>query len=179
MNQFFTYLFFIIPFLYITCNLFFNPNIINTQLYLITSSGYIALSLIIIILLVPKIPVLYKIINRRLLGLITFSFSFAHLIFYLIDNSFNFYFLKDDFINLKFIQIGYLALLLFLPLIITSTDAFKKILGEKWYKIHKLIYLILILSMIHYYIIIKADYLIFLFYLFIMLITFFLGYRRS
>jgi len=179
LNKLFTYAFFIIPFLYIACNLFFNSNIVNIQSYLIISSGYIALSLMIIILFIPNIPIFHKIIDRRLLGLITFSFSFLHLIFYLIDNNFNFIFLKDDFMNLNFIQIGYLALLLFLPLVITSNDFSKKKLGEKWYKIHKLIYLVLILSMIHYYIIIKADYLIFSFYLFIILIIFFLNYKRN
>ena len=179
MKKFFTYTFFIIPFLYITFSLFFNSNIINIQTYLITSSGYIALSLIVIILFIPNIPVLYKIIDRRLLGLITFIFSFIHLIFYFFDNNFNLAFLKDDFINLSFIQIGYFTLLLFLPLILTSNDVSKKNLGNMWYKIHKLIYLILVLSMIHYYMIIKADYLIFSFYLLAILVIFFLNYRRN
>ena len=74
--------------------------------------------------------------------------------------------------ELKFIQFGYLAFILFLPLLFTSTDRLKKKLGKKWIAIHRLLYLILLFSIIHYYLVIKADYLIFALYLVIIALVF-------
>ena len=169
MNKIITYSLSLLPFLYIFYQSIFNQDIINPYSYLIISSGYIAISMIIVVLSVPIMFSIKSYIERRVLGIMTFFASLFHLLLYLIDNNLSLEFILEDLISLRFIQVGYLALILFIPLFVTSSDTLQKKLGSKWLSIHRLIYLILVLSLIHYYLIIKADYLIFSIYLFIIL----------
>ena len=169
MNKIITYSLSLLPFLYIFYQSIFNQDIINPYSYLIISSGYIAISMIIVVLSVPIMFSIKSYIERRVLGIMTFFASLFHLLLYLIDNNLSLEFILEDLISLRFIQVGYLALILFIPLFVTSSDTLQKKLGSKWLSIHRLIYLILVLSLIHYYLIIKADYLIFNIYLFIIL----------
>ena len=169
MNRIITYTFSLIPVFYIFYQSLFNDEIINPYSYLIISSGYIAMSMIIIILSVPLLYFVKNFIDRRSLGLITFVVTLFHFFLYLLDNNFNFKYILSDLISLWFIQAGYLALLLFIPLVLTSTDKLRNKLGNKWFTLHRLIYLILVLSLLHYYLIIKADYFLFNLYLAILL----------
>ena len=172
MKKKFTYFVFLSPILYIIYQISFNLNIINPLSYIIISTGYISLSLIIFVLSLPIINNLTDYLDRRSLGFVTFFYALVHFIFYIIDNSANLKYIIDDLIELKFIQFGYLALILFLPLLFTSTDRLKKKLGKKWIAVHRLLYLILLFSIIHYYLVIKADYLIFALYLVIIALVF-------
>ena len=169
MNKIITYSLSLLAFLYIFYESIFNEEIINPYSYLIISSGYISISMIIMVLAIPVMFGIKNYIDRRILGIMTFVASLLHLSLYLIDNNLSLDFILEDLISLRYIQIGYLALLLFIPLFVTSSHALQKKLGSKWLSIHRLIYLILVLSLIHYYLIIKADYLIFSIYLFIIL----------
>lgn len=177
MKIIFTYFISLSILLYIAYQASFNLNIINPLSYLIISTGYIALSLIIFILSIPIMRGISDYIDRRTLGFITFFYALIHFLFYAIDNSSHLKYLLDDLINLQFIQIGYLALILFIPLLFTSNDQSKRKLGTKWLTIHRLIYLILFLSIIHYYLIIKADYFIFVLYLIIITMVVLIKYR--
>ena len=179
MKKKFTYLFSLSPFLYIIYQILFDLNIVNPLSYLVVSTGYIALSLIILILSVPFINSLIDCFDRRSLGFVAFFYAFIHYIFYIIDNSANLEYIFDDLFNLVFIQFGYLALILFLPLLFTSNDRIKRKLGSKWFVIHRLLYLILISSIIHYYLIIKADYFIFALFLALISIIFLIKFRMS
>ena len=172
MKKKFTYFVFLSPILYIIYQISFNLNIINPLSYIIISTGYISLSLIIFVLSLPIMNNLIDYLDRRSLGFITFFYTLVHFIFYIIDNSANLKYIIDDLIDLKFIQFGYLSLILFLPLLFTSTDRLKTKLGKKWIAIHRLLYLILLFSIIHYYLVIKADYLIFALYLVIIALVF-------
>ena len=172
MKKKFTYFVSLSPFLYIIYQISFNLNIVNPLSYVIISTGYISLSLIIFVLSLPIMNSLINYLDRRLLGFVTFFYAFIHFIFYIIDNSAKLKYIIDDLIDLKFIQLGYLALILFLPLLFTSTDKLKRKLGAKWTTIHRLLYLILLFSIIHYYLVIKADYLIFTLYLVIIALVF-------
>jgi sulfoxide reductase heme-binding subunit YedZ len=49
-----------------------------------------------------------------------------------------------------YIIVGFSAFLLLIPLAITSTKAWQKKLGKNWLKLHKLVYLISILALIHF-----------------------------
>ncbi len=157
----------IIPFIFIILNAYINNNIVNPLSYLISSTGFIVLTLLALIIILPTIDFLGKFMDRRLVGLMTFLYASVHLLIYFIDNNISFDYLIDDILGLPYIQIGYFAFLLFFPLVFTSTIKSKLKLKNTWFKIHKLIYLIILLSFIHYYLIIKADYLLFLIYLLI------------
>jgi len=165
-NKNITFLITIIPLIFIILNIYLNNNIINPFSYLISSTGFIVLTLLIIIIALPVLDFLGSLIDRRVAGLMTFSYASMHLLIYFLDNI-SFEYLIEDILGLPYIQIGYLAFLLFFPLVFTSTVKSKLKLKNTWFKIHKLIYLIILLSFIHYYLIIKADYLLFLIYLLI------------
>ena len=162
-NKNITFLITIIPLIFIILNIYLS-NIINPFSYLISSTGFIVLTLLAIIITLPVLDFLGSLIDRRVLGLMTFSYACMHLLIYFLDNI-SIEYLIEDILGLPYIQAGYLAFLLFFPLVFTSTVKSKLKLKNTWFKIHKLIYLIILLSFIHYYLIIKADYLLFLIYL--------------
>ncbi len=75
-----------------------------------------------------------------------------------------------------FILVGMLAFLLMIPLAITSTNAMiKRLGGKKWAKLHKLIYVIAGLGVLHFYMLVKSD----IFYpaIFGLILAILLGYR--
>ncbi len=73
------------------------------------------------------------------------------------------------------ITIGVSALLLLVPLAITSTNAMRRRLGRRWQKLHRLIYLIAGLGVWHFYWQVKEDILEPSIYIFILVVL--LGYR--
>lgn len=96
---------------------------------------------------------------RRALGLYAFFYVCAHfLTFFVLDYDANLGWILADFGQKRFIIIGFAALLLIIPLAVTSTNGWKKRLGKSWKKLHRLSYLIGILVVIHYIWSVKADY---------------------
>ena len=150
----------------------------NITSYLTISSGYIALTMLFLILFIPLVPI-FRYIDRRSLGVATFLYAFLHFLFYVIDGDFTLKLLLDDFYMRKFITVGYVALILFIPLLLTSNDRIQKKLASRWYLLHKSIYLIAIFSLLHYFLLIKADYLLFFLYSLLLMILFILKYRNQ
>ena len=173
-----TYLISILPFIFIALSVCYDTDIINPFSYLITSTGFIALTFLIFVIFIPIFKGLNKFFDRRIFGLTTFIYSFIHLGIYILDNNISFSYLLTDIQNIIYIQTGYLAFILFFPLVFTSTKSAQVILKQKWFKIHKLIYLIISLSFLHYFFIIKADYLLFMIYLMILFFILILKQRR-
>ena len=97
---------------------------------------------------------------RRMLGLYAFFHGCVHLITYSIfDKSLDLRAIIGDIWQRPFIAVGMLALTLMIPLAVTSTNGMVRRLGGKnWQKLHRLIYLIAILGLIHYFWIQKSDY---------------------
>ena len=157
----------IIPLIILITYIYFNDNVINKISFLITSSGYLALIYLSLVLLIPflgKKDLKYK---ARDLGIATFYLSLIHFLIYILDNSLDFEILLDDLILRNYIISGYLALMLFVPMYVTSFSYFQKRYLH-WRKIHKIVYLIYFFILAHIYFIIKADYL----YLFIFIMLF-------
>ncbi len=96
---------------------------------------------------------------RRMLGLYAFFYGFLHLVTYSIfDKSLSLPAIVADVWQRPFIAIGMLAFTLLIPLAVTSTNGMIKRLGGKnWARLHKLIYLIAILGVIHFWMIVKSD----------------------
>ena len=145
--------------------LFSSDIVVNPISYLINASGHITIIFLFITLLSSRITFLKENLDRRTLGLTSFSYLIIHVLFYYIDNNFIVSYMIDDLINLSYIQVGYFAFILFLPLVLSSNSKVKIILGDLWSSIHKMIYLIVVLSLIHYYQVIKADFIYMYFYL--------------
>jgi sulfoxide reductase heme-binding subunit YedZ len=96
---------------------------------------------------------------RRMLGLYAFFYGVVHLTTYFVfDRSFSFRDTVSDVAKRPFILVGMTALLLMVPLAITSTNGMIKRLGaNRWKQLHRFVYVSAILGVIHYYLRVKAD----------------------
>ena len=94
---------------------------------------------------------------RRMFGLFVFFYASAHMMTYVgIDYRFDLSSIGDDIIKKKFIFAGFLAWLLLVPLALTSSKRMIRLLRDKWKKLHKLIYIISLLGIIHYLWLVKV-----------------------
>ncbi len=99
------------------------------------------------------------ILLRRMLGVYAFFYIVLHFLTWLVvDNFFDIQRIIEDIIERYYILFGSLAFLLMIPLAITSTNRMVRWLGAKrWAKLHKLIYPLSILAIVHFYLQVKAD----------------------
>ncbi len=97
---------------------------------------------------------------RRMLGLYVFFYACCHfLIWFIIDHALSFGDMVEDIIDRPYITFGFSALMLLIPLAVTSNNVMVRKLGKSWKKLHRLVYAIIILGVLHYLWLTKADYL--------------------
>jgi methionine sulfoxide reductase heme-binding subunit len=95
---------------------------------------------------------------RRMLGLFAFFYVAMHFTIYLVlDLELNFHTLGADIARRPYITIGFTALLLMIPLAVTSTNRMMRRLGRNWLRLHRLVYLIAVLGVWHFYWQVKRD----------------------
>jgi len=96
---------------------------------------------------------------RRMIGLFAFFYGCLHFTTYIwLDKFFNLHEMLADIAKRKFITIGLTALVLMVPLAITSTTGWiRRLGGKRWQALHRLIYLSAIAGVIHYLWLVKAD----------------------
>ena len=88
--------------------------------------------------------------HRRMLGLFALFYGVLHLLSYLIFIlGLDFSRLISETIKRPYITVGFPALLILVALGITSTQKMMRRLGKNWVKLHRLVYLALILAWIH------------------------------
>ena len=115
------------------------------------------------------------ILYRRMLGLFTFFYATVHLLCYIgLDYHFAWIDIKNDIIKHRYVLVGFLGWLLLLPLAITSSDKMMRKLKFNWKRLHRLIYLIAILGVLHFLWLVKKDIAEPLIYAFIIFILFLL-----
>ncbi len=96
---------------------------------------------------------------RRTVGLATFGYGCAHLIAYgLLLGSGAWALLADDIAKRPYITAGFTALLLMTPLAVTSTRGWQRRLGAAWKRLHRLIYVIGFIAIVHITWLAKASY---------------------
>jgi len=101
---------------------------------------------------------------RRLLGLFAFFYLALHFSTYaLLDLGLlyapgqAFGTLLVDIAERPYITVGFTALLLLIPLAVTSTRGMQRRLGRNWAKLHRLVYVVGVLGVVHYYWQVKSD----------------------
>jgi sulfoxide reductase heme-binding subunit YedZ len=89
---------------------------------------------------------------RRLLGLFAFFYACLHFsVWILLDHFFNWDQMLADIVKRRYITVGMLALLLLIPLAVTSTKGMvKRLGGATWRRVHRLVYLVGVLASLHF-----------------------------
>lgn len=95
---------------------------------------------------------------RRPLGLFAFFYALLHFVAYAwLDQGLDWRAIGEDIVKRPYITIGLLALLMLVPLAVTSTRGMMRRLKRRWQTLHRLIYPIAILGVWHYYWQVKQD----------------------
>ncbi len=88
---------------------------------------------------------------RRALGLVAFYYVLAHFTVYLtLDRGLIFSSIAGDILKRPYIMLGMAGLLMLIPLAVTSNQASIRRLGPTWNRLHKLVYPVLIVAVLHY-----------------------------
>jgi sulfoxide reductase heme-binding subunit YedZ len=95
---------------------------------------------------------------RRPLGLYAFGYAALHFLTFVgLDYAFNLRFLWTDIAGKRYIFVGLAALLILVPLALTSTVGWQRRLGKTWRRLHRWVYLAGALVVIHYVWAVKSD----------------------
>jgi sulfoxide reductase heme-binding subunit YedZ len=89
---------------------------------------------------------------RRMLGVAAFTYLAIHFILYIVQQNFRLFFVASEIVLRFYLSIGFVALLGFLTLALTSTDsAMRRLGGRKWQRLHYLVYPLTALGLWHFF----------------------------
>ncbi|HKT18784.1 MAG TPA: protein-methionine-sulfoxide reductase heme-binding subunit MsrQ [Stellaceae bacterium] len=95
---------------------------------------------------------------RRMVGVAAFVYVLVHLSLYTADEAFDIPTVASEIVLRIYLTIGFSALLGLGVLAITSTDGWQRRLGaRRWQKLHRILYAIALLAVIHYFMQSKLD----------------------
>jgi sulfoxide reductase heme-binding subunit YedZ len=95
---------------------------------------------------------------RRTLGVYAFAYVLLHFLCYVGPfQGFSGKLILEDLTKRPYIMVGFAALLMLVPLAVTSTNGWMRRLKGRWLKLHRLIYPIAILGVWHYWWQVKKD----------------------
>lgn len=131
--------------------------------FVLDTLGKTALNLLLITLAVTPVRQLTHLNNlirlRRMLGLFVLFYALMHFLTYIGPfQGWSWHAILEDIAKRKYQAIGFIALLLLIPLAVTSTNKMMRRLGRRWQKLHRLIYLIAPLAVLHFWKMLKLDY---------------------
>jgi len=93
-----------------------------------------------------------------MLGLFAFFYIVLHFSTYaVLDQGLDFSLIIEDVIERPYITLGMVGLVLLLPLALTSTKGMMRRLGKRWQKLHRLVYVIAVAGVWHFYWQVKLD----------------------
>ena len=86
--------------------------------------------------------------NRRYFGVAAFAYAAAHTVFYLIDKAS----LETVVTELPrlYIWTGWIAFAIFIPLAVTSTASFMRLMGPRWKTLQRATYVAAVLTLVHW-----------------------------
>jgi len=131
--------------------------------YALHQTGMLALILLVVSLACTPLKVVsgwtWPIRLRKLLGLLAFFYAVLHFLIYAgVDQGLDFPIILEDIAKRPFITVGFLALVLLVPLAVTSTNAMVRRLGfPVWQRLHRLAYVAASLGVVHFVWRVKKD----------------------
>lgn len=135
-------------------------NAVNNALHI---TGILSLLFLIFSLLVTPLRWITGwggwIASRRALGLYGFFYAVVHFAIYLgFDRAMSISSTLNEIWMRRFLQVGTAAILLMIPLAVTSTNGIIQRMGpKKWKTLHRSAYLVAMLGVLHYYMLVKSD----------------------
>ncbi|WP_146592386.1 protein-methionine-sulfoxide reductase heme-binding subunit MsrQ [Puniceibacterium confluentis] len=93
---------------------------------------------------------------RRLIGLAAFYYVSAHLLVWLVLDVQIVSQIWADIVKRPYVTVGMAAFLLLIPLAITSNTWSIRRLGQKWRRLHKLVYAATLLGAVHFIMLVKG-----------------------
>ena len=94
---------------------------------------------------------------RRMVGVTGLIYGLAHLFFYTMDQKFALGTVVSEILARFYLTIGFVALLGFTTLGVTSTNGMIRRMGRGWKRLHRLTYPLIALGVFHYFIQSKAN----------------------
>jgi methionine sulfoxide reductase heme-binding subunit len=95
---------------------------------------------------------------RRMIGLYAFFYATMHFLTYLVLDLGGYWAqILEDIVKRPYITVGFLAWLGLVPLALTSTQGMIRRLGRRWAQLHRIVYGIGVLGVLHYLWLVKAD----------------------
>jgi len=95
---------------------------------------------------------------RRMLGLFVFFYITLHFLTWVwLDQELAWANIVADIVKRPYVTVGFTAWLLLLPLVVTSTRGMMRRLGRRWQRLHRAVYPIAVLGVLHYIWLVKAD----------------------
>lgn len=95
---------------------------------------------------------------RRMLGLYAFFYASLHLAAYLVLDLGGYWTqLFEEIAKRPYITVGFAAWLLLVPLAVTSTLGWMRRLGRRWGQLHRLVYAVAVLAVLHFWWLVKSD----------------------
>lgn len=135
-------------------------NPVNTAIHI---TGILSLVFLFLSLVVTPLRWLTRwnwlIAGRRAMGLLGFGYAILHLVIYVAwDRMGSLASTFSEIAERRFLTVGFIAILLMLPLALTSTDGMIRWLGPiRWKQLHRLSYVVVILGVLHFYMLVKSD----------------------
>jgi methionine sulfoxide reductase heme-binding subunit len=129
----------------------------------LNQTGLLALILLIASLACTPLKVVsgwtWPIRLRKLLGLLAFTYAALHFLTYaVLDQGLAFDVILEDIAKRPFITVGFLALVLLVPLAVTSTNRMVRRMGfPAWQRLHRLAYVAAVLGVVHFLWRVKKD----------------------
>jgi len=158
-----------LPFLILLSNLLSNRLCANPIQTITIYTGRTALNLLFFTLLctpLNSVGITSALLVRRALGLYSFLYALLHfLTFAILDYGFQISEIAYLIFHQIFLLLGLIAFILLLALAITSTSYWIRRMGIWWKRLHQLIYAIGILVVVHFYLAVKLDTRLPIFYL--------------
>jgi sulfoxide reductase heme-binding subunit YedZ len=91
------------------------------------------------------------ILVRRMIGVAAFAYALTHLALYTADQMFDIAKVAREILSRIYLTIGFTAVLGLSALAATSTDGMVRRLGRSWQRLHRLVYLVALLALVHYW----------------------------
>lgn len=100
----------------------------------------------------PRAPLI-----RRMVGVTACCYAVVHFSLYIVDQNYRLLTVASEIIHRFYLTIGFAAFLLLIALTVTSTDAMTRRMGKWWKRLHRAVYVIGVLGLLHYFIQSKAN----------------------